>query len=268
MATKSKKERQVVFEKEQPSVPDSDDFSESKPSAIENVISVALGLAVVFVIGAMIVNVIRNRNNPQTNTPETQTVQENSATASASYTVEAGDTLWSIAEKFYKDGFKYTEIEKANNMNENSHLEKGMKIVIPEVAGISTSVQGTTGPSGVAMAPSTTSAPSTSPVASSTPVPTNTPAPSSTPVPSVTPVPTVLTQGPTGATGTQGSETMQQGQTSSASTDKQYTVVQGDSLWSISVKRYGNGYRWTEIAKMNNLKNPGLIHPGNVFLMP
>jgi nucleoid-associated protein YgaU len=47
-----------------------------------------------------------------------------------------------------------------------------------------------------------------------------------------------------------------------------YTVVKGDSLWSISEAAYGNGYRWTEIAKVNKLDNPNVIHTGNVLTLP
>ena len=47
-----------------------------------------------------------------------------------------------------------------------------------------------------------------------------------------------------------------------------YTVAKGDSLWNISVKLYGDGYKWTEIANANGLKNPNLIHSGNVFVIP
>lgn len=47
-----------------------------------------------------------------------------------------------------------------------------------------------------------------------------------------------------------------------------YKVVEGDSLWSIAVRSYGDGYKWTEIAKVNSLKNPNLIHPGNVLRLP
>lgn len=47
-----------------------------------------------------------------------------------------------------------------------------------------------------------------------------------------------------------------------------YKVNKGDSLWTISVRAYGNGYQWTKIAKSNNLKNPNLIHPGNSLNLP
>ncbi len=47
-----------------------------------------------------------------------------------------------------------------------------------------------------------------------------------------------------------------------------YRVVKGDSLWKIAVRAYGDGYKWVQIAKENKLKNPNLIHPGNVFILP
>jgi len=32
-----------------------------------------------------------------------------------------------------------------------------------------------------------------------------------------------------------------------------YTVAKGDSLWTIAVSVYGDGYKWVEIAKNNNI---------------
>jgi nucleoid-associated protein YgaU len=47
-----------------------------------------------------------------------------------------------------------------------------------------------------------------------------------------------------------------------------YTVVKGDNLWEIAVRAYGDGYQWVKIASENNLTNPDIIHPGNVFTIP
>lgn len=47
-----------------------------------------------------------------------------------------------------------------------------------------------------------------------------------------------------------------------------YTVVKGDSLWQIAVRAYGDGYKWVSIARENNLKNPNIIHSGNVLTLP
>lgn len=55
---------------------------------------------------------------------------------------------------------------------------------------------------------------------------------------------------------------------SSSISGSNYTVIKGDSLWKIAVRAYGDGYKWVEIAKANNLKNPNLIHSGNVLILP
>lgn len=47
-----------------------------------------------------------------------------------------------------------------------------------------------------------------------------------------------------------------------------YTVVKGDSLWSIAVRAYGDGYQWVKVAKANKLTHPGQIHTGNILVLP
>lgn len=47
-----------------------------------------------------------------------------------------------------------------------------------------------------------------------------------------------------------------------------YTVVKGDTLWTISVRAYGDGYQWTKISSANNLINPNVIHAGNKLKIP
>jgi nucleoid-associated protein YgaU len=57
-------------------------------------------------------------------------------------------------------------------------------------------------------------------------------------------------------------------QTSNKISGATYTVVKGDSLWTIAVRAYGDGYKWVEIARENTLANPDIIHPGNVLTLP
>lgn len=48
----------------------------------------------------------------------------------------------------------------------------------------------------------------------------------------------------------------------------EYIVVKGDNLWKIAEKKYNDGYKWVEIAKENNLKNPGMLAVGDKLVLP
>lgn len=53
--------------------------------------------------------------------------------------------------------------------------------------------------------------------------------------------------------------------------EKTYTVKSGDCLWNIAKKFYGNGSDYTKIYNANKGtigKNPNLIYPGQVFVIP
>ena len=49
-----------------------------------------------------------------------------------------------------------------------------------------------------------------------------------------------------------------------------YTVVGGDSLSKIAKREYGDAKLWTKIFEANKdtIKNPDLIHPGQVLKIP
>ena len=44
-----------------------------------------------------------------------------------------------------------------------------------------------------------------------------------------------------------------------------YVVKKGDTLWAIAKKYLGSGTKYPQIANENNIKNPNLIYPGQVF---
>lgn len=48
----------------------------------------------------------------------------------------------------------------------------------------------------------------------------------------------------------------------------QYNVKSGDSLWAIAKKYYGDGSKYTEIAKANNITNPNLIYVNQKITLP
>ena len=56
----------------------------------------------------------------------------------------------------------------------------------------------------------------------------------------------------------------------SAAAEEKYTVVRGDSLWKIAVREFGNGYRWTEIYRLNksSIKDPDVLYTGITLKLP
>lgn len=49
---------------------------------------------------------------------------------------------------------------------------------------------------------------------------------------------------------------------------KIHKVAKGESLWQISLKYYNDGYKWTEIAKVNKLTSPDIIEAGQALTIP
>ena len=47
------------------------------------------------------------------------------------------------------------------------------------------------------------------------------------------------------------------------STEIVHIVVKGDTLWHIAIKYVNDPYKYPELAKLSNIKNPDLIYPGN-----
>lgn len=66
-----------------------------------------------------------------------------------------------------------------------------------------------------------------------------------------------------------GSSSAAQGGTEAQQQDT-YTVQAGDSLSRIAQRRYGEASKWKAIYEANKdqIKNPDLIHPGQVLKMP
>lgn len=59
-------------------------------------------------------------------------------------------------------------------------------------------------------------------------------------------------------------------ETANAPKSAGYTVQKGDCLWNIAKKMLGDGSRYTEIYELNRekIKDPNLIYPGQVFILP
>ncbi len=178
----------------------------------DSYVSLLVGFFVVILAGIIIFSFAKNQKfntsqlHPSSVPSVIQKQEVRQSKIERHYSVEAGDNLWQISEKFYKSGYNWVDIAKANNLANPSDIHVGDNLVIPNVK------------------------------------------------------PKILTQtvetGETGASSTQ------------AITGSTYTVVKGDYLWDIAVKAYGDGFKWVDIAKANNLSNPDLIFSGDVLKIP
>ena len=104
-------------------------------NSVDSYVSIALGLAVVLLVGAVIYNffVKKTPSGGQTANPAASVTKENEVPAGlpAEHVVKEGDTLWSIAEKFYSSGYNWVDIKKANPNINPDVIEPGTKLIIP-----------------------------------------------------------------------------------------------------------------------------------------
>lgn len=100
----------------------------------ESYVSLILGAVVVFAVFLIIFMFIKQgsmKNNPiKTNNSIKTTI----TTQPKTYVLQEGEGLWDVAVKFYGDGFKWTEIAKANHLEDTAdYVEPGTRLIIPNV---------------------------------------------------------------------------------------------------------------------------------------
>lgn len=229
----------------------SDDLIDEGEQLSESYISIGLGLLVVIVVGILLFNYFNSKNQTEDAASDNaeQITQESTTSAKpgTTYTVVPGDTLWSISEKSFGTGDRWSEIAKANDLSNTDQLVSGQQLKIPESSPAA---------SAIALA---------SPIVSPSPVALASIEPSAAAV--VTSPSPIAVSSPTvgGTTVTASPQPVTTGATISSNS---YTIVAGDTLWDIACRAYGDCYAWSKIAQSNNLVNPNLIHAGNTLTLP
>lgn len=208
------------------------DKLESQVQSNQSRLSMLLGGLIILVVGILVFNYF-NRNQGTIDGPaQTSEVQEGDVSVEnlpGKYTVKNGDTLFKISEKYYGDGFKYTEIATVNNLSNSDNIEEGQVLEIPKLE--QASKEGTES----AMEQQVTD---------------------------ITPVDTGSSKGAPDIT------MAQKGNWGPAITENTYTVVKEDWLSKIAGRAYGDILAYDKIAKANNISNPDLIEPGTVLTIP
>lgn len=224
----------------------------------EYYVSAIVGLIIVILGFGYIYSTLKNRNTITKNDTQTEITQEDNnqsdTISGRTYKVQKGDTLWKIAEKKYQSGYNYSDIVTANKLKNENSIEVGQVLTLPDVPAKKITV-GKITPTTVKTTPTVTTKPSVAPSATLTP--SVTVAPSTKP--SVEPTKAELKQDKGGMK-----------KTVTTINGTSYTIQKGDSLWTISVRAYGDGYKWTEIWKANKkmISNPNLIFAGNKLVLP
>lgn len=99
-------------------------------------VSMILGGLIILVVVVLIFNFFnKNKSSlgPAQNTENMQQQDVSAENLPGKYTVKEEDTLFTIAEKYYKDGFKYSEIVKANNLSSPDMIEVDQVLEIPKL---------------------------------------------------------------------------------------------------------------------------------------
>ena len=213
-----------------------------------------LGAVVIVVVGILVVNYFRGLDTEDT-LPVAETEVAEESNLPTTHTVAEGEDLWTISERYYESGYNWVDIAEANELSSPGNITVGQELTIPSV---DAKVVGDE-------------------LASAETNPTTTPEDS--------PNDESNMEDDTMSEEEQSDEaddammeadksnnseeiTSDQEQTPNEITGDTYTVVHGDSLWTIAQRAYGDGNRWVDIAEANDLVNPSIIHSGNVFTLP
>lgn len=218
------------------------DKIEEKAQANQSKVSLILGGLIILVIGLLIFNYFNKGKSSlgpaqQAQQQEKQDVSKDNLPGS--YTVKEEDTLFTIAEKYYDNGSRFSEIAKANNISDPNQIEAGLVLQIPK--------------------PESQLA-----KASTTPEPTSTPEASPQEDKQLAEKAEKTSEESMG-TGTGGGDSTIWGSKIEGNT---YTVSEGDWLSTIAGRAYGDIYVFEKIAQANNIADPDHIEPGMVLTIP
>lgn len=247
----------------------------------EPTISMLLGAVVIIITGVLIINYFDAEKGEIITTIET----EGKINLPTTHIIGEGEDLWKIAEKYYESGYNWIDIANENNISNPDQIYVGQELIIPDVQQrLAYNVITPTISPEVIISPTLTQQKNTQTDLEKMHVVSkgeslwniaekyyqsgynwvdiakenNIENKVELEVGQKLTIPNVEKRLAT---------VLQEEDIKSISGDI-YIVVKGDSLWDIAVRKYGDGYKWINIARENNLVNPNIIHTGNVLTLP
>jgi len=94
-----------------------------------------IGALIVVIAGILIFNYVKRGPDAEIGPAgKTETIEDVKVeNLPGKYTVKEGDTLFDIAQKYYADGYKYSEISTTNKLENPDVLEVGQVLDIPKL---------------------------------------------------------------------------------------------------------------------------------------
>lgn len=226
----------------------------------QSYLNLILGGLIAVVLGVLLWNYFTKPNNDLIPAQQTETADEQGDVSKdklpGSYKVKTGDTLFTIAEKYYGDGYKYTRIREANSLANENSLTEGQMITIPKDDDVEVADEANKSAN-----PSPTEV--TSPVAVASPDTMQKDNPEQAKSGAT---PTTQMTADTNDKGTGGAENQTiWGEKISGDT---YTVQTGDWLSKVAGRVYGDPTAYQKIAQANNIQNADIIEVGTVLKIP
>lgn len=112
----------------------------SEVQASQSKLSMILGSLIILVTVILLFNYFNRGKESLGPAQKTQIQQEQEMTTTidteGKYTVKENDTLFLIAQKYYQDGYKYTEIAKLNNLTDVNQIEIGQILNVPKMESV------------------------------------------------------------------------------------------------------------------------------------
>jgi nucleoid-associated protein YgaU len=224
----------------------------------QSYLNLILGGLIVVVLGVLVYNYFTRPTN-DLGSSEQMTAEETQGDVAKTslpgkYTIKQGDTLFTIAQNYYDDGLKYTEIVKANGMANENQIEVGQEITIPKIE--TATAEASTEPS---MSPNAMTEPSVQPSASVKPSMQSSSSPATMQMET-----NQVDPSEKGAMGGAENQTIW----GEKITGNTYTVQPGDWLSKVAGRAYGDVMAYQKIAQANKITNPDTIEVGTVLQLP
>ncbi|MDO8498855.1 MAG: LysM domain-containing protein [bacterium] len=124
----------------------------SEVNSNQSYLNLILGLLIILVAGVLVFNYLK-KSEPSLGPAQETTAEETQKDVKpedlpGKYTVKTGDTLFRIAEAYYKDGWKFAQIAAVNKLVNADIIGVGQILEIPKVEEEKAELAGSTGTGG------------------------------------------------------------------------------------------------------------------------